>query len=213
MIAPIGVVNACNPAQAALDAYDVGRIKDVRGVPGNYALEVAAAVAAGVAEGLKPTRGFDAIIRVALAELSPVPREEVEQGLTWAAEAGGDWRELRPLYADNYRGRPSRTRSRYCPGALACSRLLPIHESHPAPRQLRPRHRLQGLRRRLPGRRDRRVRIPPLVMDLHHRRGAGDRPVHGIGGLSAESAQGLTLRLLGNIAGLKEQIAAVESQA
>ena len=29
MIAPIGIINACAPPQAALDAIDVGRIRDV----------------------------------------------------------------------------------------------------------------------------------------------------------------------------------------
>ncbi len=54
MIMPVGVINACNPAQAAQDAYDLGRIKDVRGVPGNYALEVCAGIAAAAAEALRP---------------------------------------------------------------------------------------------------------------------------------------------------------------
>lgn len=52
MIEPIGLVNACNPEQAARDALDVGRIKDVLGAAGNYALEVSAGVAAGVAEAM-----------------------------------------------------------------------------------------------------------------------------------------------------------------
>lgn len=106
MIAPIGIVNAGNPAQAARDAHDVGRLKDVHGQPGNYALEVAAAVAAGVAEGLKPGATANAVIGVALDQLSLVPRQEVDMGLAWARDARGDWTKLRPLYADYYRGRP-----------------------------------------------------------------------------------------------------------
>jgi len=45
MISPVGEVNACNPALAAQDAQELGRIKDVKGVPGNYALEVCSAYA------------------------------------------------------------------------------------------------------------------------------------------------------------------------
>src|SRR5690606_1669835 len=45
MMLPVGCINAGDPYQAALDAHDIARIKDIRGVPGNYATEVAAAIA------------------------------------------------------------------------------------------------------------------------------------------------------------------------
>lgn len=105
MILPIACVNACNPRQAALDAMDVARIKDVRGVNGNYAVEVAAAIAAGAAEALRPMATVDGVIDTALAQLSKAPRREVEMGLGWAKEVD-DWKALRPKYADHYRGRP-----------------------------------------------------------------------------------------------------------
>lgn len=119
MIVPIGVVNACNPEQAARDAHDVGRMKDVHGRPGNYALEVAAAIAAGIATALKPGATVDAIVQTALGQLSSVPRQEVEMGLRWAKEAAGDWKRLRPLYADFYRGRPISNAVEVLSGALA----------------------------------------------------------------------------------------------
>jgi ADP-ribosylglycohydrolase len=108
MIEPVGLVNACDPSQAALDAYDVGRLKDVHGRagrPGNYALEVAAGIAAGVAQAMQPGATAGAVIDTVLGQLSSVPRREVEQGLAWAKE-GKDWRALRPLYDDRYRGHP-----------------------------------------------------------------------------------------------------------
>ena len=200
MIAPIGVVNAGNPAQAARDAHDVGRLKDVRGQPGNYALEVAAAVAAGIAEGLKPGAPVDAVIRVALAELSPIPRQEVEQGLAWAADAGGDWRALRPLYADHYRGRPISNAVEVLSGALA------VLSGAADPRECILRCVNFG---RTPTARPVAAAWPPPSparssprLDLHHRRGAGDRPVHGIAAIAGQSAQG-SCSALGNIAGLK----------
>jgi ADP-ribosylglycohydrolase len=119
MIQPIGMVNACNPRQAALDAWDVARLKDVRGVPGNYALEVAPAIAAAVAEALKPETSVDRIIDVALGELTEVPREEVEQGLEWAHKAS-DWKELRPLYEERYRGHRISNAVEILSGGLAC---------------------------------------------------------------------------------------------
>jgi ADP-ribosylglycohydrolase len=119
MIMPVGMVNACNPAQAAQDAYDLGRIKDVRGVPGNYALEVCAAIAAATAEALRPSATVTSIIETALKELTMVPQEEVEKGLGWAQEAGS-WKDLRPLYDEHYRGRPISNAVEILSGALSC---------------------------------------------------------------------------------------------
>ena len=104
MMHAIGIINAGDPEQAARDALDVGRIKDVRGPRDNYALEVAAAIAAGTAEGLKPGAGVEDVIGVALGQLSYYPRLEVEAGLGWARSVT-DWRELRPLFNDKYQGR------------------------------------------------------------------------------------------------------------
>ena len=103
MMIAIGLVNACDPEQAARDALDVGRIKDMRGVPGNYALEVCAAIAAGTAEAMKPDATVDGIIEVALNQLTSVPRAEVELGQEWAGSVS-DWKELRPKYDQKYDG-------------------------------------------------------------------------------------------------------------
>ncbi len=104
MMIPVGVVNAGNPDQAAQDAFDVGRLKDQAGVNGNYALEVASAVAAGVAEGLGAGSTVRSVIEAALARLSPVPRAEVERILEYLPE-GSDWRGLRRLLDEEYKGR------------------------------------------------------------------------------------------------------------
>jgi ADP-ribosylglycohydrolase len=101
MMAPIGCVNAYDPVSATRDARDVARLKDVEGRPGNYAIEVAAGIAAGIAEALKPSATVQSVLDTALGQLSNVPRQEVEMGLGWAREQG-DWRKLRPLYADRY---------------------------------------------------------------------------------------------------------------
>lgn len=103
MMIAIGLVNACDPDQAARDALDVGRIKDMRGVPGNYALEVCAGIAAATAEAMKPEATVDGIIQTALDRLSSIPRAEVELGQSWAAEAT-DWRDLRVKYDEKYDG-------------------------------------------------------------------------------------------------------------
>lgn len=101
MIQPIGLVNACNPRQAARDALDVGRIKDVSGFPNNYGLEVAASLAAGCAHALSPNATVGSVIDTVLSYLSPGPRAEVEQGIEWAKQYK-DWKKLRELYHDRY---------------------------------------------------------------------------------------------------------------
>jgi len=119
MILPVGMVNAMNPAQAAQDAYDLGRIKDMRGVKGNYALEVCAGIAAAAAEALKPLATVESVIATALSCLTDIPRKEVEAGLAWA-KAAKDWKELRPLYDEKYRGKPMSNAVEVLSGALAC---------------------------------------------------------------------------------------------
>lgn len=126
MIEPIGLVNACDPYQAALDAHDVGRLKDVQGRvgrPGNWALEVAAGIAAGVAEGMKRDATVGGVIDTVLGALSVVPRDEVEEGLRWAKEHK-DWRELRPLYDERYRGHPISNAVEILSSALAVFSLV-----------------------------------------------------------------------------------------
>ncbi len=122
MMLPVGVINACNPEQGARDAVELGRIKDMQGVPGNYALEVAAAVAAAAACAFVPGASVDEIIQTALEQLSSAPRREVEQGLAWADEHK-DWRRLRPLYQDKYAGRPMSNAVEVLSSALAVFRL------------------------------------------------------------------------------------------
>ncbi len=122
MIQPVGLVNACNPRQAALDAYDLGRIKDVAGQSGNFALEVAAGMAAGIAAAMMPGATVGKIIDTVLAELSPTPKQEAEDGLAWAREHK-DWKKLRELYADRYRGRPPSNAVEVLSSALALFHL------------------------------------------------------------------------------------------
>jgi ADP-ribosylglycohydrolase len=119
MILPVGMVNACNPDRAAQDGYDLARIKDVRGVPGNYAVEVCGAIAAACAEAMKPDATVDSIIDTALFYLSKSPREEVLQGLAWAKNADS-WKDLRPIYQDRYHGFNISNAVEVLSGGLAC---------------------------------------------------------------------------------------------
>ena len=122
MIMPVGMVNACNPEQAAADAHDLGRIKDIRGVKGNYALEVCAAIAAATAEALKPDATVESIIDTARSYLSAIPRAEVDAALAWTNEVS-DWRELRPRFHERYFGHPMSNAVEMLGAALCCFRM------------------------------------------------------------------------------------------
>ena len=213
MIAPIGIINACNPYQAALDAVDVGRIRDVGGRPKNFALEVGAAIAAGVAEGLNQGATVQRIIDVALEQLSAEPRKEIEMGIEWAEEAT-DWRDLRPKYADYYRGRPISNAVEVLSSALAL-----FHMTGPDLRELIIRCVNFG--------RDTDCRVYPAT--------AFAACITGIDGVPAEwvqtvdnqlktdpytssrrslkeSAEGLFKAMVSNAESLKRQVEAIESQ-
>ena len=64
-IAPVGLVNACDPRQAALDAYNVAGL-----VHEGYARDAACAVAAAVAEATRLEPNVDAVIRSACRYLA-----------------------------------------------------------------------------------------------------------------------------------------------
>lgn len=119
MIMPVGMVNACRPDEAARDALGLGQIKDVKGRPGNYALEVCAAIAAATAEALRPEATVESVIKTALVQLPAGPRMEVEQGLNWARKVE-DWKELRPLYEKRYDGKRMSNAVEVLSGGLAC---------------------------------------------------------------------------------------------
>lgn len=103
MIQPIGLINAGNPDQAARDAHDVARIKDVHGRPGNHGIEVAAGMAAGIAEAMKPGATVGKVIERIMRELGTPAREECERALDWAKRM--KWQDLREQFAVTYEGR------------------------------------------------------------------------------------------------------------
>ncbi len=137
MIIPLGIVNACRPDNAARDALDIARIKDVQGRPiwrddkysadgrlsstlvWDYALENAAAIAAATAEALRPGATVNSIIETALAQLPGGARREVETVLGFARKAK-DWKEIRPLYDKYYEGKPVSNAIEILAGGLAC---------------------------------------------------------------------------------------------
>ena len=105
MMLPVGLINACDPRQAARDALDLGRLKDNPYGPQNYALEVCAGLAAACAEAMRPQATIESIVAEGISHLSSTPRAAAEQALSWTEEVDEVW-DLRPLFAEKYRGYP-----------------------------------------------------------------------------------------------------------
>ena len=101
MIGAIGVVNACYPEQAMKDAMELARIKDVRGVPGNYAIEVAGAHCAGIATALMPGATIESVREAAASVFSPTPLKEFWDVQEIAAKCN-DPEEYGRLLQDKY---------------------------------------------------------------------------------------------------------------
>jgi ADP-ribosylglycohydrolase len=133
MAAVLGIVNACRPDNAARDALDVTRIKDARGVPNDFSVEVSAALAAATAEAFRPDATVNSVIEVALAQL---PNERGARGEVVAflglAQKAKDYKDLRVINADRYAraqgGRGAISAAIEVFGsALACFRLANGH--------------------------------------------------------------------------------------
>ncbi|MFW6278938.1 MAG: ADP-ribosylglycohydrolase family protein [Bacillota bacterium] len=98
---PVGLMNAANPEQAALDSIELGSLYQPKHA---NALDWGAGYNAAIAEALKPDSSLDSVIETGLSFLSAGPRSEVEQGLKWSAEADS-YEELRDRFYQRYNGR------------------------------------------------------------------------------------------------------------
>lgn len=75
-IAPIGIVNACDPRSAALDAFDVASLSQWK-----EGKETAMAIAAGVAEAFRPNATVDTIIKATKKYSSPKVADRIEKAI------------------------------------------------------------------------------------------------------------------------------------
>lgn len=85
-IAPVGVVNACRPRQAAQQAYHIASLIHVQDV--SFCQDAAAAIAAGVAEAFKLDATVDSVLDATVAFLEPlsgkVMKELIEKAVALA---------------------------------------------------------------------------------------------------------------------------------
>jgi ADP-ribosylglycohydrolase len=89
-IAPVGIVNACNPRQAALQAYNLAGLIHIYDV--GFCQDGAAAIAAAVAEAMKPDATVASVLAAATAYILPLSGSEmlarIDAALTVARETG-----------------------------------------------------------------------------------------------------------------------------
>ena len=78
-IAPIGIVNACDPRSAAIDAFEVSCMNQWK-----YGREAPMAVAAAVAEAFKPEATLDSVIEASKECCGPLVREHIEKAISIA---------------------------------------------------------------------------------------------------------------------------------
>lgn len=106
-IGPIGIINACDPYQASLDAYDVVSL-----MHDEHSREAAGIIAAAVAEAFKPDATVDSIVEAAINNIPGGQYSRMYKPMLLAvdlARRAKDYEELTKLYYDQliieWRGR------------------------------------------------------------------------------------------------------------
>jgi ADP-ribosylglycohydrolase len=98
-ISPMGLINACNPRQAALETYDVAGL--IHAGVSTFCRDGACAMAASVAEAMKPDATTRSVVRAATAYLhktsSVEMRDCIQQTLS-IAESAGNYRAFREKF-------------------------------------------------------------------------------------------------------------------
>ena len=101
-ISPVGIINPCNPRQAALDAYYLSQM-----IHSGFPQDGASAAAAGVAEAFNAKATVDTVVEAAKAYL---PKEsEVLLGINYAmrvAREAKDYSTFREHYYEGLEGEP-----------------------------------------------------------------------------------------------------------
>ncbi len=98
-ISPMGLINAGNPRQAAVETYDVAGL--IHGGCSTFCRDAACAIAAAVAEAMRPGATVDSVLAASKRYLHPkssqVMLEAIETGLSMAREAG-EYKAFRSAY-------------------------------------------------------------------------------------------------------------------
>ena len=98
-ISPMGIVNACNPRQAALETFEVASL--IHSGPAAFCRDGACVMAAAVAEAMRPDATVDSILDAATRYLHPVSSkvmlDKIATVMAMAREAG-DYKAFRTAF-------------------------------------------------------------------------------------------------------------------
>jgi ADP-ribosylglycohydrolase len=102
-ISPMGLINACNPRQAAIETFDVAGL--IHAGDSTFCRDAACAMAAATAEAMNPSATVESILRASTAYLHRTSSKEmldwIERTLKMAREAGGYARFREDFYKTN----------------------------------------------------------------------------------------------------------------
>ncbi len=102
-ISPMGIINACNPRQAAIETFDVAGL--IHAGDSTFCRDGACAIAAAVAEAMSPTSTVDSVLNASTAYLHKTSSREmlgwIERTLALARSAGGYAKFREQFYTSN----------------------------------------------------------------------------------------------------------------
>jgi ADP-ribosylglycohydrolase len=102
-ISPMGLINACNPRQAARETFDVASL--VHSGPAAFCRDGACIMASAVAQAMVPGTTVDEILEASIKYLHPVSSrlmiEKIEEVLQLARRLG-DYKAFREAYYEKY---------------------------------------------------------------------------------------------------------------
>jgi ADP-ribosylglycohydrolase len=85
VISPVGIINACNPRQAAMEAWELAGL--IHAGPSAFCRDAACSVAAMVAEAMKPSASIDSILDAATRYLHPQSAKIMKDAIFRVMEA------------------------------------------------------------------------------------------------------------------------------
>ena len=102
-ISPMGILNACNPRRAAAETYDVAGV--IHSGPTNFCRDGACAIAAAVAEAMKPDATCDGVVEASVRYLhqksASVMIGRIRETVALAAECG-DFKSFRAAFYERF---------------------------------------------------------------------------------------------------------------
>jgi ADP-ribosylglycohydrolase len=116
MISPIGIINAGDPEQAALDVFNVGSIMQSRI---GFGLDLGAAISASVAEAFNPNATVDSVIEASKRYVAKPVQEIIDEAIEIAI-CNPDLKSVRQPFFDKYSWLPAFDGMEVLAEALAC---------------------------------------------------------------------------------------------